>query len=89
MRADGAGPGRCYASDEQIAVNGFAVETIHARFGPMLRWGPLVTVGGPAGSYGAGALSGDGTDAILLELGHEQDEIAAWREAGVVGSETV
>lgn len=89
VRADGPGPGRAFASDPQVLANRFVVETTHPRFGRMLRWGPLVTVGGPASHYGPGALCGDATDEILRELGHSREEIARLREAGVVGSESV
>lgn len=87
VRADGPGPGRSYASDPQLEANRFVVGTTHARFGRMLRWGPLVTVGGHAEHYGPGALSGDATDSILRELGHSPEQIAKLREAGVVASE--
>lgn len=87
VRADGPGPGRAFEADPQVLVNGFVVETDHARFGRMRRWGSLVTVGGPAEHYGAGALCGDATDAILSELGHTREEIAALRASGAVGSE--
>jgi crotonobetainyl-CoA:carnitine CoA-transferase CaiB-like acyl-CoA transferase len=36
---------------------------------------------------GPGALAGEHTDALLAELGHTSDEIAALRAAGVVDSE--
>jgi crotonobetainyl-CoA:carnitine CoA-transferase CaiB-like acyl-CoA transferase len=87
VRADGPGSGRAFATDPQIEANGFVVETTHARFGPMRRWGPLVTVGGAADHYGPGALCGDATDRVLAELGRSPDEIGALRAAGVVGSE--
>jgi hypothetical protein len=55
----------------------------------MLRWGPLVTVGGHAEQYGPGALCGDSVDTILSELGRSPQEIEALRKAGVVNSEEV
>ena len=89
MRADGSAPGQAWLGDSQVEANGFVVDAKHARFGPMRRWGPIVTVGGPAARYGAGALCGDATDTILRELGRTPSEIRALRESGVVGSEAV
>jgi crotonobetainyl-CoA:carnitine CoA-transferase CaiB-like acyl-CoA transferase len=89
MRADGSAPGQAWLSDSQVEANEFVVDAKHARFGPMRRWGPIVTVGGPAARYGAGALCGDATDTILRELGRTPSEIRALRESGVVGSEVV
>lgn len=89
VRAETAPPGRFFCSDEQMLRNGFAPAANHARFGPLRRWGPLVTCDGGADHYGPGALAGDATDRILAELGHGPDEIQRLREAGVVGSEPV
>lgn len=89
MRADGPGPGSIFLNDPQVAANHFAVETEHARFGEMLRWGPLVTVDGQAERYGPGALCGDHTDTTLRDLGRSDEQIRALRDARVVGSETV
>ena len=49
----------------------------------------MVTVGGPAPTYRAGALAGDHTDALLSELGRTPDEIARLRQERVVASEAV
>ena len=89
MRADGPGPGSVWLNDPQVAANHFAVEAEHARFGDMLRWGPLVTVGGHAKCYGPGPLCGEHTDATLRDLGRSDEQIRALRDARVVGSETV
>ena len=79
-------PGKFF-SQEHMVVNGFAPECHHARFGDIRRWGPLVTVGGPASAYGPGVLAGEHTDAILRELGHTELEIAQLRTDRVVASE--
>ena len=89
VRADRANPGIFWSRDPHVLQNGFAPRCHHARFGEYRRWGPLVTVGGPMPSYGAGALAGDHTDAILSELGHSAEEIARLRAAGIVASEPV
>jgi crotonobetainyl-CoA:carnitine CoA-transferase CaiB-like acyl-CoA transferase len=89
MRADGPGPGSVWLEDPQVRANHLAVGVEHARFGETLRWGPLVTVNGQADRYGPGALSGDHTDTILRDLGRNDEQIRALREAGVVGSEPV
>ena len=70
-------------------VNAFAPVTVHARFGEMRRWGPIVHVGGGAESYGPGVLAGEHTDRLLAELGYSPDEIAALRSTRVVNSEDI
>jgi crotonobetainyl-CoA:carnitine CoA-transferase CaiB-like acyl-CoA transferase len=87
VRADEATPGNVYADSEQFRVNGFVPVTHHARFGEIRRWGAIVHVGGPAPSYGPGVLAGQDTDALLAELGHRADDVAALRAAGIVTSE--
>jgi crotonobetainyl-CoA:carnitine CoA-transferase CaiB-like acyl-CoA transferase len=89
VRADGPSPGTFFQHDPHVLDNDFCPVTRHARFGEYRRWGPLVHVGGPAGSYGPGALAGDHTDALLDELGYTVERIAALREARVVASEPI
>ncbi len=89
LRADRMNPGVFWARDPHVNENGFAPLCHHARFGEVRRWGPLVTVGGPKPSYGAGALAGDHTDAILAELGRSAEETLRLRAQRVVASEPV
>ncbi len=87
VRADRASPGAFFASDPQVRENGLAPRAAHARFGEHQRWGPLVTVGGPAPSYRSGALGGEHTDALLAELGYAPADVARLRAERVVASE--
>jgi crotonobetainyl-CoA:carnitine CoA-transferase CaiB-like acyl-CoA transferase len=89
VRADATDPGRLWAHDAHVRENGFVQPSQHARFGELLRWGALVTVNGAAERYGAGALAGDCTDALLRELGRSKTEIERLRAARVVTSELV
>jgi crotonobetainyl-CoA:carnitine CoA-transferase CaiB-like acyl-CoA transferase len=89
VRADAQSPGAFFAHSEQLRANGFAPLAKHARFGEYRRWGPLVTVNGPAPSYGPGALGGEHTDALLAELGYSAADTARLRAARVVTSEPV
>jgi crotonobetainyl-CoA:carnitine CoA-transferase CaiB-like acyl-CoA transferase len=89
VRADGATPGPFLAHDVHVRENGFTPACTHARFGSYRRWGPLVTVGGPAASYGPGSLAGDHTDALLAELGYPASQIESLRKARIAGSEPV
>jgi crotonobetainyl-CoA:carnitine CoA-transferase CaiB-like acyl-CoA transferase len=88
-RADGPTLGVFLAHDPHVRENGFTPEAPHARFGSYRRWGPLVTVGGFASSYGGGALAGDHTDALLAELGYSADRIEHLRKTRIVASEPV
>lgn len=89
VRADAATPGIFFSTHEQMVGNGFAPESVHARFGPYRRWGPIVMVNGGRTAYGPGILAGEQTDAVLAELGRGPDDIAALRAARVVASEPV
>ncbi len=89
VRADGPSPGQFLAHDPHVLGNGFSPTSTHARFGEYRRWGPLVTVGGPAPAYAPGCLAGDHTDALLLELGYTRDDVARLRTERVVASEPV
>jgi crotonobetainyl-CoA:carnitine CoA-transferase CaiB-like acyl-CoA transferase len=89
VRADAQSPGAFFAQSEQLRANGFAPLAKHARFGEYRRWGPLVSVGGPAPGYGPGSLAGEHTDALLAELGYSSADTARLRAARVVTSEPV
>ncbi len=85
VRADGPGPGRFWAEDEHVRVLALNPVTRHAEHGDMLRWGPIVRVGGPAAACAPAPLTGEHTERILAELGRSGGEIAALRSAGTVG----
>ena len=87
VRADAALPGPFFAHDPQMIANEFAPYTTHTRFGRHRRWGPIVTVDGPADAYGPGVLAGEQTDALLGELGYSPDQITELYAAKVVASE--
>jgi crotonobetainyl-CoA:carnitine CoA-transferase CaiB-like acyl-CoA transferase len=57
----------------------------HPLFGAVPRTRALVTLSRSGQSLGAGCLIGQHTDAILHELGYDDERIAALRAAGVVG----
>lgn len=89
VRADGPTPGEFWLEDEHVRENGFVVTADHARYGEYLRWGPLATLHGTPAVCGPGALGGDKTEAILVELGYRDEEIVRLFADGVVWSEEV
>jgi crotonobetainyl-CoA:carnitine CoA-transferase CaiB-like acyl-CoA transferase len=89
VQADAATPGPFFAHHEHVLANDLAPECRHTRFGPHRRWGPIVRVNGGLETYGPGVLAGEHTDALLADLGHDADAIAAMHAARVVASEPV
>jgi crotonobetainyl-CoA:carnitine CoA-transferase CaiB-like acyl-CoA transferase len=87
VRAD-VSTGEFWMEDPHALAEGLAPEVEHARFGRTRRWGPLVVCNGGPGALGAGVLAGANTDALLRELGHDEDDIERLREQGVVASES-
>jgi crotonobetainyl-CoA:carnitine CoA-transferase CaiB-like acyl-CoA transferase len=88
VRADGyASAGAFWARDPHARANGFVRPAEHVVMGPYERWGPVVTLAETPGRYGPAVLAGSHTDALLAELGHDADAIAALRRDGVVWSE--
>ena len=87
VQADADTPGTFFADDPHIEANGWRFEPEHALWGRYVRHGPQVTLERTPGSYRAGALAGQHTDAILEELGYDAGEIARLREERVVTSE--
>ncbi len=88
VRADGPGPGRFWLDDPHVHENGLVPVVNHARFGDVRRWGATVHVNGPAVEPAPAPLCGEHTDAILRELGRDDEAISKLRAAGVVASET-
>ena len=87
VRADAAPAGLFFLEDEHVRANGFVLEADHANYGRYLRHGPVVGFEGVADVCGPGVLSGENTDAILSELGYDEEQIARLRTDGVAWSE--
>lgn len=89
VRADGVASDRFFASDPHIVANGWTPSIDHTRFGKLLRWGPVVTVGGLNPEYGTAPLAGEHTDALLTEIGRDPAAIESLRANKIVNSEPV
>jgi crotonobetainyl-CoA:carnitine CoA-transferase CaiB-like acyl-CoA transferase len=89
VRADGPMPGEFWLEDPHVRENGFVVERHHARYGDYLRHGPLQLLHDTPGALGPAVLAGEHTDAILAELGYDEEAIATLRANGNVWSEQV
>jgi crotonobetainyl-CoA:carnitine CoA-transferase CaiB-like acyl-CoA transferase len=63
---------------------GWITEVPHPTFGTVPRLMPLVDFSRSATEVRSSALCGTHTDAVLAELGHDPDRIAALRDAGVI-----
>ncbi len=86
VRADGVEVDRFIADNVHMVENDWAPLADHSRFGRVRRWGPVVTVGGPNPVYRSAPLGGEHTDALLAEIGHDPDAVAALRAAKIVNS---
>jgi crotonobetainyl-CoA:carnitine CoA-transferase CaiB-like acyl-CoA transferase len=64
---------------------GFVTQVTHPVFGEHLRSTELVSLSRSGATLGAGCTIGQHTDAILGELGYDDDRIAALRAKGVIG----
>jgi crotonobetainyl-CoA:carnitine CoA-transferase CaiB-like acyl-CoA transferase len=89
VRADASTPGPFFAHDELVLANDFTPECTHTRFGVHRRWGPVVRVNGGPADLRAGVLAGEQTDALLAEIGHDTEAVAALRATRIVASEPV
>jgi len=87
VRADNVEVGRFITDDAHMLANNWAPKVEHSRFGHVRRWGPVVTVDGQHDNYRSAPLAGEHTDAILTELGHDAESIAALRATKIVSSE--
>ena len=80
--------GHFFLDSAHARENGFTPEAPHAVFGEYQRWAPLVTFSRTPSRYGPGVLAGEHTDALLHELGYDDQTSASLRGAGVVWSDT-
>ena len=70
--------------DEQVLANQMSVEVEHALLGRIKMASPLAKMSGvPAKVLAASPALGQHTDAILSELGYDDDHIATFRRSGV------
>jgi crotonobetainyl-CoA:carnitine CoA-transferase CaiB-like acyl-CoA transferase len=67
-----------------MVENGFVGETVHPRFGPHRRHGPLVSMPDSPATLGPGCLIGQHTRQILSELGYSTEQIDDLRARDVV-----
>ena len=85
MQADAATPDVFFLNDPQASDQGLCLAAEHPQWGAYRRHGALAVFDGTPGVYRGTAALGDGTEALLAELGVPEGERAALREAGVVG----
>jgi crotonobetainyl-CoA:carnitine CoA-transferase CaiB-like acyl-CoA transferase len=67
------------------AAMGIVTEVEHPMVGEYPRLLPMVTLSRSAGVAGPAPLCGAQTDAVLAELGYDDDRITALRDAGAIG----
>jgi len=89
VRADGPAAAEFWETDPHAAQNGLVTPVVHAKWGDMLRHGPLWKMARSGLSLGPAPVNGEHTDAILEELGYDAEAIAQLRADGVVDSEVV
>ena len=89
VRADGPAAAEFWETNEHAAQNGMVSPVFHAKWGNLLRHGPLWKMGRSGLNVGPAPLNGEHTDAILEELGYEANAIAQLRADRVVDSEVV
>jgi len=72
------------AKDENLRVMGLIAEIEHPMFGTLLRYGPPALLSATPGRIAPGSIVAQHTEAILDELGYDQEEIAKLAADGVV-----
>ena len=85
VQADAATPDGFFLNDPQAIDQGLCLPAEHPQWGAYRRHGALAVFDGTPGVYRGTAALGDGTEALLAELGLPEGERATLREAGVVG----
>ncbi|MBT5774577.1 MAG: CoA transferase [Dehalococcoidia bacterium] len=89
VRADGPAPPQFWREDAHAGQNGLVTPVIHAKWGDIVRHGPLWNMGRSSLSLGPAPIIGEQTDSILAELGYDEAAIAQLHSDGVVDSEVV
>ncbi len=84
VKAEDRGMYYFYDEDPHVRENGFITQVETARLGSFWRYGPLVRFSHTEGKAGPGVLRGEHTRPILLELGYTEEQIAGFKEAGVI-----
>jgi crotonobetainyl-CoA:carnitine CoA-transferase CaiB-like acyl-CoA transferase len=72
-----------YDEDPHVRENGFLTEVESARLGKFWRYSPLLSFSHTAGRAGPGPLKGEHTQAILQELGYDEEEARDFKERGI------
>ena len=73
-----------YDQDPHVRENGFITEVETARLGKFWRYSPLLRFSDTEVKAGPGVLKGEHTRPILLELGYTEEQIAGFKDAGVI-----
>jgi len=89
VRADGVTPAQFWREDVHVEQNGLVMPVVHARWGDIVRHGPLWNLERSSLQLGSAPIIGEQTDAILEELGYGDAVIAQLHSDGVVDSEVV
>jgi crotonobetainyl-CoA:carnitine CoA-transferase CaiB-like acyl-CoA transferase len=89
VRADGPAPATFWLTDRHAGQNGLVSPVVHARWGEMVRHGPLWKLTRSGLNLAAAPVVGQHTDAILEELGYDAATIARLHAERVVESEAV
>ena len=89
VRADGVTPAQFWREDAHVGQNGLVTPVVHARWGDIVRHGPLWKLGRSSLQLGPAPIIGEQTDTILEELGYDEAAIAQLHSDGVVDSEVV
>lgn len=86
VRASHPMPGEFWDTDPHVRENGFVADVVHPQWGPMRRHGPLLIFSETPATPGPGTVAGQHTDAILRELGYDEESIARLSAERVVAT---
>jgi crotonobetainyl-CoA:carnitine CoA-transferase CaiB-like acyl-CoA transferase len=89
VRADGPAPATFWLTDRHAGQNGLVSPVVHARWGELVRHGPLWKLTRSGLNLAAAPVIGQHTDAILEELGYDAATIARLHAERVVEREAV
>jgi crotonobetainyl-CoA:carnitine CoA-transferase CaiB-like acyl-CoA transferase len=72
-------------NDPQVVANGFIVDLEHPLVGHLRMVGPPIKFSEtPSAVQGPSPMLGQHNDEIMAQLGYSPDEIAAYREKGII-----